>query len=943
MRNLITYANYISHKNGDQELELKHFIQALNEIKVTDDCQLSAIYEFFLTLWSIEYNYTTSNNHTNQLISYKTFQKAKKYPEQAFSEMTQKFLIHMEDLGYSETTHYIKLEDSPIQKAKKIETKLQNKIFSQENAIKSVVNSIKNNFIDNKNMPKDIYLFLGPPAVGKTYLAKTLAQELDGYYVKSFDMTQCNYEEAGQNLYGTSRMWGNAKVGSLTSFVKEHPKSLIILDEFEKAHTKVQENLLTIFSEGYMEDACGWCKHKGKEIPYKSKDSVEDETTCDESELITKIDFTQTIFVITSNLGKSLYNDMDFMNLLEKDSYKAETTILENIKEDTKIEKGYEVQAILPEMLSRLSQGNIVLFNHLNYDGYRKIAIESFNESVLNFEEENGITLNIDSIENLCDILTLAYAPNIDVRRLKRKIGLDFINNITDYLMEYNHDGETTTINVNLSDSAKGFLLNEVYPLKREENLLKQLKRKSITLNYSVKVEKEGEYLEVLIEKLSFKKIKHQKDYGKDGITFEIPNITFDDVIGHTHAKERLSQTVKYLKNPQILISFNTTPTKGVLLYGEAGTGKTMLAKALANEAQLPFLQTTGTELLDINKMNKIFTTAKEYAPSIIFIDEIEALGNRRDKSGSTQVINQLLANIDGFSGSDDHVFIVAATNYKERIDPAILRAGRVEHHIKVENLDKDAREKFLTKIVNSKKFSGVLDMQKLIDMTVGMNGSEFALLSKECALYCINNELNAITQEILAEGVDTLKYGNRTSTTLTPAQLLQVAYHEAAHAIVAKALNQTQQIEKVSIIPRAKSLGRVTFTHDNQNIQNIQNVQDNISIALAGRLAQIKKFGRSGIDNGAVNDLAVATKLIHEAITKYGMDEELAHINLELVSNTTLYDSRVEQRHEKWLQNATLKTEKIIELHWEKIEILVSMLMQKEILTEKDIDNLFV
>jgi ATP-dependent Zn protease len=280
------------------------------------------------------------------------------------------------------------------------------------------------------------------------------------------------------------------------------------------------------------------------------------------------------------------------------------------------------------------------------------------------------------------------------------------------------------------------------------------------------------------------------KDFSEDGLVFDIPNVSFDDIAGHHKAKQRLGEVINFFQEPKLLESFKIEPPKGMLLYGPPGTGKTMLAKAFAKEAELPFISTTGLELLQPEKTKLIFTKAKAYAPAIIFIDEIDTLGKRDGENGKEVPINKLLSEMDGFSGrKGEDIFVIAATNYKENIDPAIIRPGRVEIHIEINNLDKDARKYFLDKVIEKKPTSGSFDMKKLLMYTTGFTGAQLQMLGKEAAYHCLRHGLPAITQDILIDQINKIKYGERQFYLSLEQMFEETAIYEAGRAVISKVL----------------------------------------------------------------------------------------------------------------------------------------------------------
>lgn len=838
-----------------------------------------------------------------------------------------------------------------IKVANKMREALTAELFGQDRAIESIVNNIKSNILTTKNAPKSTYLFLGSPATGKTYLAELMTKNLDEYKIRKFDMTQY-HEQNGGELYGYPKGWSGYSVGQLTGFVHDNPKSIIVLDAFEKADNVIQTNLLSIFEGGRMRDACGWDKLTDQPC------NDDPEKLYDEGNAVFLVDFRETIFIITSNLGEELYSDNKFIKLIDDDYIQAESMILDALQREEKrnIKTGGTQKAIIPELISRFSQATIVLFNKLNYTAYEAIGEKAFLEYKKVFSEKFNVELKVDkNFKNFLKTQILIFAPELDARRIKNKLGETFFSRVTDIMIDLGKEAENyKEIKVSLSKKCIDFINENISPLIEEERLVKELFRKNIKLAIEDSFSAKNGVISYKVKDCSFKQVKRIKDFSEDGLVFDIPNVSFDDIAGHKQAKSRLLEVINFLKEPKMLKDFNVQPPKGMLLFGPPGTGKTLLAKAFSAEAELPFISITGVELLQLDKIKKVFAKAREYAPSIIFIDEIDTIG-KREKDNTREVqINKFLAEMDGFTNKEDeHIFIIAATNYKENIDPAIVRAGRIEIHIAVDELDKEARKYFMDKILKDKPVSGKFDMNKLLVYTAGLTGAELELISKEASFYCIRHNLPAITQEILMQQINTIKHGEKHSDISHEKVFEKNAIREAAHAIISKVLMPQVQILQISVTPRTNANGFVVNHHEDlQQNMSIDDIKNRICISLAGRIAQMKKYGTIiGMDMEASPDLQHATKEAYRAIAYYGMDKEVGYINLKGVMNAqkqTLDSINVQHTHKKiddaldrWMLESEQLTISLVDENWHKIETLSSILLEKEIMYEEDLSPL--
>jgi cell division protease FtsH len=836
--------------------------------------------------------------------------------------------------------------------AKQLRVELSKDLFGQAEAIETVVNSMKNDITENKKAPKATYLFLGSPATGKSYLAELMSEHIPKYRLMTFDMTQYHQQNGGE-LYGYPAGWKGYGVGQLTGFVHRNPKSIIVLDSFEKCDTNIQSNLLSIFQGGKMRDGCGW-------------DKVTDEPCSEDPDIIYTdenaeymVDFTECIFIITTSLGKELYLDNRFKELVKQDYIQAESMILEAIRRETKRDSrsGGEQQAIIPELVSRFSQAHIVLFNKLNYKAFANITKKIFLNYKDGFNKKYEIEFVLsNNFENFLKLQILNFAPELDARRLKDKVSTTFFNKITEHIV---NSGKSTrqfsTIKVSLSKECVNYINEMINPLIEEEMIVKELFRKNVTLHIDDKITSKNGLITYKINSCKFKQVTRIKDFSEDGLVFDIPNISFNHIAGHHMAKQRLHEVINFFKEPKLLKSFDIEPPKGMLLYGPPGTGKTMLAKAFAKEAELPFISITGLELLQPEKTKKVFAKAKEYSPAIVFIDEIDTIGKRGGGSTREIAINTLLAEMDGFGGSKgENVFVIAATNYKENIDAAIIRPGRIEIHIEINNLDKDARLYFLENTIKNKPSRGEFDMNKLLMYTAGFTGAQLELLSKEASFYCLRHSLPAITQEILVEQINSIKYGEKQSYLSIEQMFEETAVYEAGHAVISKFLMPHVHIEHVSLTPKDNNERFVSHNYsDVQDNMTVKDFKDKICVSLAGRTAQIKSFGEiDGIDTGASNDLQQATRDAYAAIAHYGMDREVGYININGVmdankstsdntQDTKHYHDKIDAALERWMLEGQKKIEKLVDEHWETIEKLSKVLLEKEIIYEDELNEL--
>ena len=377
--------------------------------------------------------------------------------------------------------------------------------------------------------------------------------------------------------------------------------------------------------------------------------------------------------------------------------------------------------------------------------------------------------------------------------------------------------------------------------------------------------------------------------------------IHFSDVEGVDEAEENLKEIVDYLGNPSKYSEIGASMPKGVLLVGPPGTGKTMLAKAVAGEANVPFFSMSGSEFVEMfvgmgaSKVRDLFKQAKEKAPCIVFIDEIDAIGQKRNGGNiggndeREQTLNQLLTEMDGFEGNTG-VIILAATNRPESLDPALTRPGRFDRRVPVELPDLKGREAILKVHAKKVKTEGGIDYGKIARMASGASGAELANIVNEAALRAVRGGRGYATQADLEESIEVVIAGyQKKNAILTDQEKRIVAYHEIGHALVAAKQTNSAPVQKITIIPRTSgALGYTLQVEDNDHyLMNKQELENKIATFTGGRAAEELVFG--SITTGAANDIEQATKLARAMITRYGMSEDFDMVAMETVTNQYL------------------------------------------------------
>lgn len=432
--------------------------------------------------------------------------------------------------------------------------------------------------------------------------------------------------------------------------------------------------------------------------------------------------------------------------------------------------------------------------------------------------------------------------------------------------------------------------------------------------------------------------------------------IKFSDVAGEDEAKENLTEIVDYLHNPTKYKEIGASMPKGILLVGPPGTGKTMLAKAVAGEANVPFFSMSGSEFVEMfvgmgaSKVRDLFRQAKEKAPCIVFIDEIDAIGKKRDgqiggNDEREQTLNQLLTEMDGFEGNSG-VMILAATNRPESLDPALTRPGRFDRRVPVELPDLQGREEILKVHAKKVKVGSDVDFKVIARMASGASGAELANIVNEAVLRAVRDGRKFATQTDLEESIEVVIAGyQKKNSILTDSEKWRVSYHEVGHALVAAKQSNTAPVQKITIIPRTSgALGYTLQVEEgNHYLMTKKELENRIATLTGGRAAEEVVFGDSS--TGASNDIEQATKLARAMITRYGMSKDFDMVALETVSNKYLGGdtslaaaestaAKIDEQVVELVKKQHEKAASILLENREKLEEIARFLYEKETIT---------
>lgn len=434
--------------------------------------------------------------------------------------------------------------------------------------------------------------------------------------------------------------------------------------------------------------------------------------------------------------------------------------------------------------------------------------------------------------------------------------------------------------------------------------------------------------------------------------------IKFDDVAGLDEEKEEMIEIVDFLKKPEKFKKMGARVPKGVLLYGKPGTGKTLIAKAIAGEADVPFISMSGSEFIEMfaglgaSRVRKLFEKARKLAPCIVFIDEIDAIGSRRTSNSgaeteNNQTLNQLLVEMDGFS-SEETIIVLAATNRPEMLDKALLRPGRFDRQITIPVPDLKGRLEILKIHARDKKISDDVNLESIAEDTAGFTGAELENILNEAAIVATKNKHEDIENLDIEEAVKKVTVGlEKRGRVYSEKDKKLTAYHEAGHAVVSRYLPTQTNVKEISIIPRGVAGGYTMYKSDEDKYYiSKTEMQEKLIALLGGRAAE--KLVLNDISTGASNDIEVATKIARDMVTKYGMSDNLGPIDFqgkepyEMQMFGENIGDKIGEEVKKLIDIAYSDALSLLQQHRDKLDMIAQALLEKEKINEEDFQRFF-
>ncbi len=782
---------------------------------------------------------------------------------------------------------------------KELELNLKNSLFDQEYTIEMIIKTlIQSYMLETKSKFQSLFTFIGAPNSGKHYTCELL-EKLN----PKIDQLKTFYMEQYSGGVGTQQLV-TSFYQDILDFVKDNPNAILVFEDIEKADLQIQLALYTLLTD------------------YETND----------------INFSNIVIVITTTVLSSLLQRKDLKKLIKSDPLQAHTFLMEHLtKEQISLGDSTDI-AFDRKLLSLLNEHTIIPFNTLSLKALIKISAKSLEEMTKEFTKSSGISINYKELNKIISLLTLSLSPYLNARHIKQKIPKLMFNYIYDSLKL---DDNITQINYKVSKKAKDFL-KEI--LDDEEQFLIKINKQHKRINLKWAITSSEGIVQCTIKDVCYTQEKLSVSSHKD---LHISDIKFDDIAGHKKVKDELTEIVTLLKKPDKLKHFDLTIPKGMFLYGPSGMGKKLIARAFASEANMPYIVVNGSDLFTASNIHKAYTQAYSSAPAIIILEDIDIQGIVGGII-STMSLEPIIEELDALHQSfESPIFTIITVSTNSNISEELLRANRIPIHIEVPKLDMEAR-RFFIKDVLKKPHNKNIDIERVVRYISGMSGNELIRIGQEAALFAARKGLKELSEEILLEQINIIKYGTKLENKQIrdiETSMAKTAYHEAGHAVLSYILLPKIKIEQVTVAPRSETLGFVSYHNDEYiDATSKKDLFNDICVLLAGRVAKMEKYGKDGMETGAINDLEVATTQVYAAIALFGMDEELGYINiagLETGNGKPLLSEKIEERILVWIDKATKTTQKEVKRLWKAIEAVALELIKKEVIDGEELKNI--
>ena len=784
----------------------------------------------------------------------------------------------------------------------RIEKYLNENIFDQQEAVNILTKTLlRTNLLKTNKRVRALFTFIGLPNSGKHYLCELLLQaDSELKQIKIFNMDKYS----GNFSMGMEQLNAPIIESEIIAFVEENPKSILLFEDIEKADLQAQLSLYTLFSDN----------EKGK------------------------TDFSNVIVIMTTTRLGSLIQRQDLRELFMNDPLQAHTFLMERLNREVVILNTAKEEAFDKKLLSLINEHTIIPFNRLTLTTLIKIGARTLNQTSQSFNKESAIVIEYKHFDKFVSLLTLSLTPYLNARHIIRKLPELLFSKIYD-AMKLNV--KMRYINFDLDDISIDF----AEELLKEQNIFMKKTAKQhyrVTLEWELNAEDESVTCKIKNAYYSKEKLSILSEED-----LHVSDVKFTDVAGQQRVKNELLEVLALLKEPQRLEHFGMLPPKGMFLFGQQGMGKKLLARAFACESDMPYITISGADLFNEAAIRQAYAKAYVSAPAIVILEDIDiqgVVGGMISKMNITPLIEEL----DNLSQTfEAPVFTIITLSDIVDIPEELNKAGRIDIRIEVPKLDIEARRFFIEEVLK-KPHDATIDVERVVRYISGLGGNELKRIGEEASLQCARKGLRELTEEILLEQINIIKYGTKLENKQIrdiETSMAKTAYHEAGHAVLSFTLLPNIKIEQVTVAPRSEALGFVSYHNDDYiDATSKEELFNDVCVLLAGRIAKMEKFGESGMETGAISDLEVANMQAYAAIALFGMDEELGYINvtgIESVYGRKILSKKIEERLLVWMNNAKEKTLQEVKRLWPAIEAVAKELIAKEVVDGEELKNI--
>lgn len=923
MHTLLLIAKAVALEEGAYSITLKHFEKALAYGKVTS--------ERAHILLSRSFGRSGVPQAPDIIDPDSLIEKARQAPQIKIMPSLLELLRRLDAIGEEYfALHGAKGLHDGLAHVARIEKVLRANLLGHESVVDSLLSVLSSRALLKRNRKSvaGAYVFAGATACGKSLAARLLAEGLGEYPVMELDCSAFDSPNERFVFDGSPSAYAGARPGLLTTFVRENPRCVVVLDHFSRMNPALQTVLLPVLENGTLRDNYGF---------YKDDDPKAGEIASRE------VDFSQAHLILTTDVGAELYDHPQLIERLQREGgiTQVESALADALRSARNKISTTPGQAFDPAVLSRiLANGTAILFERLTYDALRCLCTRNLTRAgeMLLAGIGGGVLEMGANADELVNLLILSHGGQADARKFEiEALTRGFFAPLTQRWLK-GYALNQVIITLPEADAMEVRTIMESLGKDPVRALFRQMKR----VQFDVEIMEDANRISLVCRRPRLVKISSPADYhGAGALLMEAPEIRFDDIAGHEPVKAKLRQQIALLSNADALAEHGLRPPGGLLLYGPAGTGKTSIARALAGEADLPFIAVTAPELIDLSYQRRLFEKLRRYAPAILFIDEIDALGRRG--GGLDPAINTLLAELDGFGSHDARVFVVGATNFPEKVDSALLRPGRIELRCEVGLPDRDARRVLLYRSLPD---ASDHQIDRLTDLSSGMSGAAMEAARRDVVLLRSKNPERS-NPEGVAEAIEALCYGPR--ELMTDAMKERVAIHEAGHALTRlKLCPESDRVDCVSVISRGNAAGHVISTRNPACAppKTRQRVKDELMILLAGRAAQVLHYGEDeGIDYGAASDLSSAVELATAAVIRWGMDPVLGTEALVMTAggdgNMRSLPEVAVKHIDAWIKEADASVREFLVARWSLLEAITRRLIAEGALDHRQLVDL--